>query len=55
MATARTPRCDLCGHALSVHNELGYCWVSSRTKGQCPCDMTTSCIPRLPERKVGRR
>ena len=37
-----TERCDICKHALSVHNELGYCWVRSRSKGDCMCDRTAS-------------
>lgn len=35
-------RCELCGHADSVHNELGYCRVNKRAGDgrQCPCDGT---------------
>lgn len=36
-------RCGLCGHALSIHNELGYCRVNKMAggKGQCGCDSGT--------------
>lgn len=32
--------CEICGHSLKVHNELGYCWVHSRRWGDCGCDGT---------------
>lgn len=35
-------RCGVCGHALSMHNDLGYCRARSRSKGECPCDLTTA-------------
>lgn len=39
-------RCELCNHALTRHNELGYCQVDYRY-GQCGCD-SVRCLPRPP-------
>lgn len=42
-------RCPECGHALSRHNELGYCSVTSRTKGDCMCgSVRTPITPASP-------
>ena len=35
-------RCEYCGHAISLHNDLGYCRVNKMAggRGQCTCDRT---------------
>jgi hypothetical protein len=39
---AQIERCELCGHAFSMHNELGYCRVNKMAggRGMCTCDGT---------------
>lgn len=45
-ATRAVERCPECGHALSRHNELGYCSVTSPTKGDCMCGSTRATSTR---------
>ena len=38
-------RCSECGHALSMHNSLGYCRSKSKADGECTCDLTRTVHP----------
>lgn len=38
MTDIRGYKCSVCAHALSSHNDLGYCQVRSKRDGECCCD-----------------
>lgn len=39
---AEPSRCVVCGHAESKHNDLYYCQVRSKTRGDCTCNGFTA-------------